>query len=197
MPAQKNKTNRRQQILEVLAKMLEQNAGERITTAKLAVEVGVTEAALYRHFPSKAKMFEGLIEFVEEAVFSRISRINSESQQALERLQRILTLVLAFAEKNPGLCRVVMGDVLAGENPKLRARARQFFERLETEIKLIIRDAELKESKPLRMTSAASSSLLVINIEGRIHQYIRTDFKVGPTSGWAAHWPLLASGVFQ
>lgn len=191
------KSNRRQQILEVLAHMLESNLGERVTTARLAKEVGVTEAALYRHFPSKGKMFESLIEFVEEAVFSRIKRINQDTNGSVERLQRILTLVLAFAEKNPGLCCVIVGDALAGEKPKLRQRAGHFFERLETEIRQVIREAEIRENKKLRLSGIAGANLLTLNVEGRIHQYVRTEFKISPTTGWAAHWPLLAAGLFH
>jgi len=197
MPANTKKPNRRQQILETLTQMLEDNVGAKITTAQLAKNVGVTEAALYRHFPSKGKMFEGLIEFIEDAVFSRINKINADAGTGLEKLQRVLTLVLAFAEKNPGLCRILMGDALAGENPKLRQRARQFFERLETELKQIIRQAEISESKKLRLTSVLGANLLIVNIEGRIHQYVRTEFAVKPTAGWTGHWPLLATGIFQ
>ncbi len=193
----KTKPNRRQEILQALAKMLEGQPGERITTAKLAKEVGVTEAALYRHFPSKAKMFEGLIEFIEEAVFSRITRINQDVNSGLERLQKILTLVLAFSEKNPGMCRIMMGDALAGENPKLQQRAAQFFQRLETELRQVIREAEIREKKACRLTGAAGANLLLLNVEGRIHQYVRTEFKQSPTQGWSAHWPLLANGLFQ
>lgn len=191
------KPNRRQQILEVLASMLEANPGERITTAKLAQQVGVTEAALYRHFPSKGKMFEGLLEFIEEAVFTRIKRINHDVDGGLERLQKILTLVLAFSEKNPGLCCVLVGSALAGEKPRLRQRAGHFFERLETELRQVLRDAEIREKKKLRIPGNAGANLLVINVEGRIHQYVRSDFKAGPTAGWSAHWPLLAAGLFQ
>lgn len=192
----KKKINRRQQILEVLAAMLESHHGERITTASLAKEVGVTEAALYRHFPSKAKMFEGLVEFAEEAVFSRITRIKQDSEGCMDRLQKILTLVMAFCEKNPGICRLMMGEVLAGENPRVRARTAQFFERLETEVRQVLRDAEIREKKRTKITSKSAANLLVLNVEGRIHQYVRTEFKQKPTDNWSSHWPLLASGLF-
>lgn len=192
-----SKPNRRQQILEVLASMLEANPGERVTTAKLAKEVGVTEAALYRHFPSKGKMFEGLLEFIEETIFSRIKRINQEIDGGVDRLQRILTFILAFADKNPGMCCILVGGALNGEKPRLRQRARHFFERLETELRQVIRDAEIHEKKKLRMAGHAAENLLVLNIEGRIHQYVRSEFKMSPTTGWAAHWPLLAAGLFH
>jgi TetR/AcrR family transcriptional regulator len=191
------KPNRREEILQVLAQMLETNPGERVTTAKLAARVGVTEAALYRHFPSKGKMFEGLVEFIEEAVFTRITRINQETGKAAERLQRILTLVLAFAEKNPGMCRIMMGDALAGEQPKLRKRAAHFFERLETELRQVLREAELNENLRVRLGNAAAANLLLMNVEGRIHQFVRSEFKLSPTAAWAAHWPVLAAGLFS
>lgn len=191
-----SKPDRRQQILEVLAGMLEAKPGERITTAKLAKEVGVTEAALYRHFPSKGKMFEGLLEFIEETVFSRITRINQEVDGSVDRLQRILTFILAFADKNPGLCCVLVGGALSGEKPKLRQRAGHFFERLETELRNVLRDGEIHEKKKLRMGGHAGENLLMLNVEGRIHQYVRSEFKLSPTNGWSAHWPLLAAGLF-
>jgi len=195
--AKKNKPNRRQQILEVLADMLEKNPGERITTARLAKEVGVTEAALYRHFPSKGKMFEGLIEFIEESIFSRIKMINHEVPGSVDRLQRILIFVLAFAEKNPGMCCLLAGGALSGEKPKIRQRAAHIFERLETELRQVIREAEIREQKKLRMTGISGASLLTLNIEGRIHQYVRTEFKTSPTKGWSGHWPVLAGSLFQ
>lgn len=193
----KSKPNRREQILQVLAGMLEQYPGERITTARLAEQVGVTEAALYRHFPSKGKMFEGLLEYIEETVFARIKLINHEVPCVVDRLQRVLTFVLAFAEKNPGMCCLLAGGGLAGEKPKIRQRAAQFFSRLETELRQILRDAEIREQKKLRLTGSSGASLLSLNIEGRIHQYVRTEFKLSPTQGWSAHWPVLAACLFQ
>lgn len=191
-----SKPNRRQQILEVLAGMLEKDPGERITTARLAQEVGVTEAALYRHFPSKGKMFEGLLEFIEETVFSRVKLINKEVPGSLERLQRILIFVLAFAEKNPGMCCLLAGGTLSGEKPKVRQRAAQFFSRLETELRQVLREAEIREQKKLRLTGASGASLLSLNVEGRVHQFVRSEFKISPTQGWSAHWPILASSLF-
>ena len=191
------KPNRRQQILEVLAEMLEKNPGDRITTAKLAKEVGVTEAALYRHFPSKGKMFEGLLDFVEESVFTRIKLITQDIPGSVERLQRITVFILAFAEKNPGMCCLLAGGALAGEKPRIRQRSAQFFDRLETQLRQIIREAEIREQKRPRLSGTSGASLLTLNIEGRIHQYVRSEFKRGPTQGWSAHWPLLASSLFQ
>src|SRR5690625_1009353 len=120
-----NKVSRRQQILESLARMLEASPGARITTAALAREVGVSEAALYRHFPSKSKMFEGLIEFIEETIFTRITLILSEEQTALRSCEKILLLSLTFTARNPGITRVLTGDALTGETERLRNRVAQ------------------------------------------------------------------------
>lgn len=192
----KNKPDRKQQILEVLASMLEKHPGERITTARLAKEVGVTEAALYRHFPSKGKMFEALLSFIEDTVFSRIKMITKSEPKSVERLQRILIFILAFSEKNPGMCCLLAGGALAGEKPQIRHRSAQFFSRLETELRQILRDAEIREQKKLRLTSASGASLLTLNLEGRVHQFVRTEFKIPPTQGWSVHWPILAGSIF-
>ena len=116
---------RKTQILETLAKMLETHPGQRITTASLSAAVGVSEAALYRHFPSKSKMFESLIIFIEDAIFSRITRILDEENIVVDQCEKIVWLVLSFAEKNPGLARLLNGDALAGEREKLRVRVAQ------------------------------------------------------------------------
>ena len=138
----RQKGQRKQEILETLATMLEQSPGARITTAALAEQVGVSEAALYRHFPSKTKMFEGLIEFIEETLFTRIAIIIKEQQSALVQCERIVALLLGFAEKNPGITRLMTGDVLTGETERLRNRVGQLFDRLETQLKQILREAE-------------------------------------------------------
>jgi TetR/AcrR family transcriptional regulator len=191
----KDRNNRRQQILEALARMLEENPGARITTAKLAKEVGVTEAALYRHFPSKGKMFEGLIEFVEESLFSRINLILKNTPTAQEKIEAILTLVLAFADKNPGICRILMGEALAGEKERLRSRVSQIFDRLDVQIKKILREAAIKEGKRSALVASKASNMMVALVEGRIHQYIRTDFKQSPLEGWHEQWLYLSTGL--
>ena len=134
-------TNRREQILQALAAMLETNPGSRITTAALAAHVGVSEAALYRHFPSKAKMIEGLITFAETTVFDRIGQIVDEHGDAEPRCGAMLTLLLAFCERNPGFARLFAGDALQGETDRLRIRMRQFYDRIETQLRQVIREA--------------------------------------------------------
>ncbi len=140
------KTSRKEQILQSLAQMLESGPGARITTAALAREVGVSEAALYRHFPSKARMFEGLIKFIEDTLFTRISRILQDELTTAERCEKILTLLVTFAEKNPGMTRLLVGDALTGETDRLRARISQLFDRLEAQLKQVLREAQIREN---------------------------------------------------
>jgi len=155
MTDNEKKPSRRQQILEALAHELEMNPGERITTAGLARAVGVSEAALYRHFPSKAKMFEGLIEFIEDSIFTLINRILKEEVSSLKRCENILSLLLGFSERNPGLTRILSGDILTGETERLRVRVGQFYERLETQLKQVLREGEM--NKEVNLTGPVQS----------------------------------------
>lgn len=189
------KIDRRTQILQALAQMLESSPGARITTAALAKQVGVSEAALYRHFPSKAKMFEGLIEFIEESLFSRINRIIQEENDVQIKVQLILQLTLGFADQNPGMCRLLTGDALAGETERLRKRISQIFERIETQIKQILREAELKQGLRTSINVAACANLLVATAEGKIRQYVRSEFKNKASSHWPEQWNLLSQNL--
>ena len=191
------KSQRRQQILEALAQMLEANPGNRITTARLAEQVGVSEAALYRHFPSKSKMFEGLIEFIEEALFSRISMILTEESTAPMRCEKMLTLLLAFTERNPGITRILTGDALAGETERLHIRVAQLFDRFETQLKQVLREAEMREGIRPVLTVSDAANLLLAAAEGRISQYVRSGFHRSPTEGWPEQWQLLMTGFFR
>lgn len=193
----KNKTKpRRQQILECLAAMLEASPGARITTAALASEVGVSEAALYRHFPSKSKMFEGLIAFIEETIFSRAKLIADESITAIDKCQKIIYMLLTFAERNPGISRILTGDALAGEVDRLRQRIAQFFERLETQMRQILRQAQITEGLQYPLSVNAIVSMMMALADGRISQFVRSDFKRAPTNEWSEQWSLLERGVF-
>lgn len=191
------KYNRRQQILQALAQMLEESPGQRITTAGLAKQVGVSEAALYRHFPSKAKMFEGLIAFIEETIFSRIHRVLAEEPSASRRCELTISLLLQFAERNPGIIRLLTGDVLAGETSTLRHRVAQFYERIETQLKQILREAELREGIRPVVPVTVSANLMLAMVEGRMAQYVRSDFKRSPTDHWALQWSLLNNQIFH
>lgn len=185
------KPNRKQQILECLALMLQTGQGQRITTAKLAAEVGVSEAALYRHFPSKARMFEGLIEFIEESVFSRINLILSDHKETLVRCHHILHVLLIFAERNPGMCRILSGDALMGENERLRARVHLFFEKLESQFKQVLRERKLREGKAFSINEQALANLLVSYAEGKICQFVRSDFIKKPSDDFNDQWLFL------
>ncbi len=150
------KNNRREEILQALAQMLESAQGsQRITTAKLAAQVGVSEAALYRHFPSKARMFEGLIEFIEDSITTRINRILDDEKDTLNRLRMVLQLILGFAERNPGLTRIMTGHALMFEQDRLQARINQLFERIETQLRQILRERKLREGKGFPVMKAS------------------------------------------
>lgn len=193
----RQKGQRKQEILETLATMLEQSPGTRITTAALADQVGVSEAALYRHFPSKTKMFEGLIEFIEDTLFTRIAIITKEQQSALVQCERIIALLLGFAEKNPGITRLMTGDVLTGETERLRTRVGQLFDRLETQLKQILREAELREGKRTQIPVASAANLIMAAAEGRLIQFVRSEFKRVPTAGWQQQWQVLTHGLLD
>lgn len=184
---------RREMILQTLARMLEEQRGKRITTAELARAVGVSEAALYRHFSSKARMFEALLEFIEESLFSRVTRILEEQPETQQRLYAICLLVLGFAEKNPGMARILYGDIFIDESEKLRRRAAQVYDRLETQLKQVLREGELREHRKFAVNDTAS--LLSALIEGRIARFTRSDFELLPTTGWREQWEMLQRGL--
>ncbi|MEM1143670.1 MAG: nucleoid occlusion factor SlmA [Pseudomonadota bacterium] len=188
---------RRQQILEALARMLEDNPGDRITTARLAREVGVSEAALYRHFPSKAKMFDGLIEFCEEVLFQRIALILQEEPLALKRCGMILSLLVSFSERNPGISRVLTGDALTGETDRLRHRVNQLLERVETQLKQILREAEIREGLRPVLPVSEAAVLLTSCAEGRIAQFVRSEFRRSPSAGWDEQFAYLTDGLMR
>ncbi len=189
--------SRKEQILQALAHMLEAEPNGRITTARLAQEVGVSEAALYRHFPSKARMFEGLIEFAEESVFTLINQITQSDHGALVQVEQILTVMLAFTERNPGITRLLMGDILAGENSRLHSRVDQFFNRVDSQLKKVLREAELKEGLRTQATVTDTANLLLAYTEGKITQFMRSNFNAKPTTQWPTQWELLAGLVFR
>ncbi len=189
-------STRRQQILEMLARELETNPGSRITTAGLARALGVSEAALYRHFPSKARMFEGLMSFAEETVFGLITRIMEDQPRAVDRCDHMLRLLLGFVARNPGIARILAGDALVGENERLRERVSQFFERLETQFRQVLREAVLAGSPRLAISAHAAASLMLGIAEGRMSQFVRSGFSSDPLAQWDELWPALQSAVF-
>jgi TetR/AcrR family transcriptional regulator len=173
---------RRIQILQTLAGMLEQPGAERITTAALAAKLDVSEAALYRHFASKAQMFEGLIEFIESSVFTLVNQIGERESDAATQVRKVLTVLLQFGEKNPGMTRVMVGDALVFENERLLARMNQFFDRIESQLRQSLRAAaEGAGSATPTVDANAQASALTAFAVGRLHRYARSGFKRMPT----------------
>ncbi len=173
---------RRIQILHTLAAMLEQPGAERVTTAALAAKIQVSEAALYRHFASKAQMFEGLIEFIERSVFSLVNQIAERDGDGRAQAQRILAVLLQFGEKNPGMTRVMVGDALVFENERLLARMNQFFERIESQLRQSLRlAAEATGSNTPTVDANVQASVLTSFCIGRLQRYARSGFKRMPT----------------
>lgn len=189
------KPSRREAILRALVERLQNDPGARITTAGLAKTVGVTEAALYRHFPSKRKMFEALIEFAEDAVFSRCQTILQEQEDVRVRLRQIGHLVLLFAERNPGLCCVLTGDALMGEDNSLRRRASQFFERLETQLRQALKEGEIRQGLRPRTSAARGADFVMVFLEGRIQRFVRSSFARLPTAEFDEAWGLVSESV--
>jgi TetR/AcrR family transcriptional regulator len=192
---QQRHPNRKQQILQALAAMLESSAGDKITTAKLAAELEVSEAALYRHFPSKARMYESLLDFVEETIFSRVTAVLNDVQDPLERCYQILLLVIIFCERNPGISRILNGDALLGENPRLRARVNQIFERIETQLRQCLRLAETEQGWRTSIPLKTAANLMLATTEGKIAQFVRSDFDSNPSETWSEQWSLLVSSI--
>lgn len=176
-----------------MARLLEEAPGTPITTARLAAAVGVSEAALYRHFPSKARMYDALFEFIEEVLFSRINRIAAEPIPARAKIGQVLHLWLAFADKNHGLAHLLQGTALAGENERLRDRLTQFYERLETHLRLLLREAALQPGTPPPLVCA---QLLLAAVDGRVAQAVRTRFRSSPLADWDPQWGVLQAGIF-
>lgn len=181
---------RRVQILHTLATMLEQPGAERITTAALASKLDVSEAALYRHFASKAQMFEGLIEFIEQSVFSLINQIGERETDGGVQAQKIVTVVLQFGEKNPGMTRVMVGDALVFENERLVSRMNQFFDRVESQLRQALRLAMTSSPSPT-VDANAQASVLTSFIVGRLQRFARSGFKRVPTEHLDASLQLL------
>jgi TetR/AcrR family transcriptional regulator len=188
---------RRQQMLEVLARMLENSPGQRITTAALAKELGVSEAALYRHFASKAQMFEALLGFIEDSIFGLSNRILENEKDMRVRIARILELLLGFSERNPGMTRILMGDALVGENERLLERVAQFFRRVEAQLKQVIREGQAADQLDRTRDSGALAEILLTVVEGRMHRYLRSGFEERPTRDWLTHWPRLEAALLS
>jgi len=182
---------RKNQILQALAQMLQAPKGEKITTATLAARLDVSEAALYRHFASKAQMYEGLIGFVEETIFGLINKISAEQESGLKQTHAIAAMLLSFAEKNPGMTRVLIGDALVNEDARLQARINQLHDRLEATLKQSLRLAATQGAIDQDADASAQANLILAYIVGRWHQYAKSGFKRLPTELWQKQGPML------
>jgi TetR/AcrR family transcriptional regulator len=185
---------RRLQILQTLAAMLEEPRGERITTAALAAKLDVSEAALYRHFASKAQMFEGLIEFIETTIFGLINEITAKENSGLKQARRIVEMLLGFAQTNRGMTRVLIGDALVNENARLQERMNQLFDRIESALRQCYRVALTQGEAPpggALGDPAARAALIIAYVGGRWHRFAKSGFKYGPADGIETQLPML------
>ncbi len=181
---------RKLQILQTLAAMLEQPKGEKITTAALAAKLDVSEAALYRHFASKAQMFEGLIEFIESTIFGLINQISEREENGLLQVQAMVGMLLNFSERNPGMTRVIIGDALVNEDERLQARMNQFIERIELAIKQALRLAA-SQGQASEAEVTLRAGMITSLVLGRWHRFAKTGFKQNPTEGAPAQIAVL------
>ena len=183
---------RRKEILQTLAHMLENPKGEKITTALLASKLDVSEAALYRHFASKAQMFEGLIEFIEETVFSLVNKIQTEERNGMKQVEATVSMLLSFAQKNPGMTRVLIGDALVNEDDRLQLRMNQLHDRLEASLRQSARIAATDGALHTSLDANAYANAVMAFIVGRWHQFAKSGFKRSPVENLAMGWSVFA-----
>lgn len=192
MPAKSGE--RKEQILQVLAEMLESPRAGKITTAALASQLDVSEAALYRHFASKAQMFEGLIGFIEKTLFSLVNKLTAEEKSGIRQVDGILSLLLGFARKNPGMTRVLIGDALINEDDRLQTRVNQLHDRLEMTLKQALRFAVNERELTADLDISAQANMLMCYVTGRWHQFAKSGFKRDPMEYWEVQRTELLSG---
>ena len=186
---------RKTQILHTLAQMLESPSAERITTAALAARLDVSEAALYRHFTGKAQMFEGLIDFIESSLFGLINRITSDEKSGVRQIEAIVGVLLGFAQKNRGMTRVLIGDVLVNEDERLQVRINQLLERVEAALKQALRFGVSQKEIAEDVDIGAHANVLMSFVVGRWHLFAKSGFKRDPAELWVKQWRLLMEGV--
>ena len=186
---------RKTQILQTLAQMLENPVSEKVTTASLAAKLQVSEAALYRHFSGKAQMFEGLIEFIEETLFALINQITTEEKSGMRQVESIVSVLLGFAQKNRGMTRVLIGDALVHEDERLQARINQLHDRLEATLKQALRFAATQQEIGSDTDAAACANLILSFVTGRWHQYAKSGFRRDPVELWNRQWRQIIDGV--
>ena len=190
--AKREPGERRKEILQTLAHMLENPKSEKITTALLASKLDVSEAALYRHFASKAQMFEGLIEFIEETVFSLVNKIQTEETNGMKQVEATVSMLLSFAQKNQGMVRVLIGDALVNEDERLQARMNQLHDRLEASLKQSARVAASDGALHASLDANAYANAVMAFVVGRWHQFAKSGFKRAPMENLAQSWSVFA-----
>ncbi len=190
--ATKQPGERKLQILQTVAEMLEQPKGEKITTAQLAAKLELSEAALYRHFASKAQMFEGLIEFIEQTVFGLVNKITADEADGLKQAEGILALLLGFARKNRGMTRVLTGDALVNEDQRLQARINQLLDRIESTLKQAVRIAVTQGELPADTDAGARANVLLCYVIGRWQLFAKSGYARDPLEQWPQQWAILA-----
>ncbi len=183
---------RKLQILQAIAEMLEQPKGEKITTAQLAARLELSEAALYRHFASKAQMFEGLIEFIEQTVFGLINKITAEESDGMKQAEGIVALLLGFARKNRGMTRVLTGDALVNEDQRLQARINQLLDRIEATLKQAVRIAVTQAELPADTDAGAQANVLLCYVIGRWQLFAKSGYARDPLEQWPQQWAVLS-----
>ncbi len=183
---------RKLQILQAIAEMLEQPKGEKITTALLAKKMDLSEAALYRHFASKAQMFEGLIEFIEQTVFGLVNKITAEESGGMKQVEGILALLLGFAQKNRGMTRVLIGDALVNEDERLQARINKLLDRIETTLKQALRIAVTQGELDASTDAAVRANVLLCYVIGRWELFAKSGYARDPMEQWPQHWAILS-----
>ncbi|CAG0930263.1 MAG: Nucleoid occlusion factor SlmA [Rhodocyclaceae bacterium] len=188
---------RKLQILQTIAEMLQDPKGEKITTALLAKKLDVSEAALYRHFASKAQMYEGLIEFIETGLFSVINKIGAEEPSGVRQAELMVALLLGFAQKNRGLTRVLIGDALVHEDDRLQARINQLLDRVEASLKQALRIAATSQELLQGEDAAAAANLCLSFVLGRWQSFVRSGFAREPMAQWSQQWPMLLAGCLS
>lgn len=188
---------RKLQILQTIAEMLQDPKGEKITTALMAKKLDVSEAALYRHFASKAQMYEGLIEFIETGLFSVINKINADEQSGVKQAELIVSLLLGFAQKNRGLTRVLIGDALVNEDDRLQTRINQLLDRVEASLKQALRIAASNNELPQGEDAAAAANLCLCYAIGRWQLFVKSGFTREPMAQWPQQWPMLLAGCLS
>ncbi len=187
--------DRKNQILQTLAQMLEKPAAEKITTAALAKRLDVSEAALYRHFSGKAQMFEGLIDFIEQTLFALINKITTEEQGGVRQVEAVIGVMLGFAQKNRGMTRVLIGDALVNEDERLQQRINQLHERLEATVRQALRFAATQNEIAQDVDLGAQANLCMSFVIGRWHQFAKSGFKRDPAEMWGKQWKQLMEGT--